>query len=310
MYLEGGTFDDLLRKSLTALLDHGSHIKPGKGNALEIIGLTLRLTNPLARFSRTESRGVLFSALGETLWYFSGSDDFNAVEHYIPTYRDRCATPLHVDRSEAAYGPRWQAQMPFLIGAIKRDYTRRAVLSIYRQSDQKNEYEALCTCTIQFLPRSGVLHASTYMRSNDAYTGLAHDIFAFTLLQEYLARTAGLQVGQYTHQVGSFHLYEENYASAKRYIAGGYSDDIPMEPMPQEDPQAGLGWLLQTELALRTGASPPDATGIDDYWQDLAILLRARPLRKSGQVNELRGLLAALKSQSFRTFIQDEISRV
>lgn len=67
MYFEGNTFDDLLRAALQAILDRGRPIKPSKGDALEIIGATLRLTNPLARFSRTEDRGVLFSALGETL---------------------------------------------------------------------------------------------------------------------------------------------------------------------------------------------------------------------------------------------------
>lgn len=200
--------------------------------------------------------------------------------------------------------------MPFLMRAIRKDNTRKAVLSLYNQGDQINTYDVPCTCTLQFFPRSGVLHASAYMRSNDAYTGMAHDIFAFTLLQEFLARTAGLEVGHYIHQVGSFHLYEPNFKAAERYLEGGYSDDIPMEAMPREDPQAGLDWLLQTELALRTGASMPDAIGIDDYWRDLSILLRARPLRNAGQAEKLRDLLTELKSQSFRTFIQDEIARV
>src|SRR3954467_11061230 len=106
MFIEGETFDDILRKGLRQLLDQGHPIRPSKGDATEVIGACLKLQNPRARFSRTETRGVLYSALGETLWYLSGSDEFDFIEHYIPGYRQRCETPADVKRSEAAYGPR------------------------------------------------------------------------------------------------------------------------------------------------------------------------------------------------------------
>ena len=41
----------------------------------------------------------------------------------------------------------------------------------------------------------------TYMRSNDAYWGLPHDVFAFTMLQEILARSLTLELGTYKHAV-------------------------------------------------------------------------------------------------------------
>jgi thymidylate synthase len=210
MFIEGETFDDLLRKGLQAVLEHAHPIKPTKNDAAEIIGVSLKLNNPLARFSRTENPGVLYSALGETLWYLSGSDEFDVIEHYIRSYRERCETPAHVVHSEAAYGPRLKSQMPFIKDKIRKPDTRKAVVAIYREADQHNLYDVPCTCVLQFFPRSGVLHAMAQMRSNDVYTGMAHDIFAFTMIQEFLARSAGLEVGYYVHQVGSFHLYDED----------------------------------------------------------------------------------------------------
>jgi thymidylate synthase len=127
MYIEGETLDDLLRASLYAVMARGHRIAPTKGNARELIGVTLRLANPLARFSRNESRGVLFSALGETLWYLSGSDDFDVIEYYIPRYRERCETPSEVSRSEAAYGPRLKAQLPFILRMLGKKDTRPGV---------------------------------------------------------------------------------------------------------------------------------------------------------------------------------------
>ena len=309
MYIEGDTFDDLLRKGLRALLDGGRLIKPGKGQALELIGVTLRLADPLARFSRTESRGVLFSALGETLWYLSGSDQFDIIEHYIPTYRARCDTPVEVQKSEAAYGPRLLSQMPKIIEAIGKNDTRRAVISIFREADHGNKHDVPCTCTLQLFPRSGVLHALAHMRSNDVYTGMAHDIFAFTFLQEYLARATGLELGHYVHQVGSFHLYDADRAPVERYLAGGIADDIPMHPMPSDDPQGGLNWLLAAEASLRLRGILPDPIGIDPYWQDLAALLRVRPLRLARKKDELNSILQTMRSRAFRTFLQDEIAR-
>src|SRR5262249_38079098 len=139
MFIEGETFDDLLRKSLRLILEHGSRIRPSKGDAVEIIGACLKLQNPRARFSRTENRGVVYSALGETLWYLSGSDEFEFIEHYVPRYREYCGTPSTVQTSEAAYGPRLKKQMPFIERAIQNMDTRKAVLAIYREEDHQNE---------------------------------------------------------------------------------------------------------------------------------------------------------------------------
>jgi thymidylate synthase len=309
MVIEGETFDDILRKSLRGILEEGHPIRPNRGGATEVIGSCLKLLNPRARFSRTENRGVLYSALGETLWYLSGSDEFDVIEHYITHYRERCKTPVHVKHSEAAYGPRLKTQMDFIKKTICRNDTRQAVISIYREADHDNVYDVPCTCVLQFFPRSGVLHAMAQMRSNDVYMGMAHDIFAFTLLQELLARSAGLELGIYVHQVGSFHLYDSDRAKAERYLAGGIADTVPMEPMPAENPQPGLDWLLGAEVSLRVGNLVPDASGVDPYWQDLARLLQVRKLREVGNQGGLRMMQDEMHSNAFRTFIQDEIGK-
>ncbi|HEX8168675.1 MAG TPA: thymidylate synthase [Beijerinckiaceae bacterium] len=309
MFIEGETFDDLLRKGLCAILEHGLPIKPRKKEATEIIGVSLKLHNPCARFSRTENRAVLFSALGETLWYLSGSDDFEMIEHYIPRYREHCETPPDVAHSEAAYGPRLKRQMNFVKEKIKKRDTRNAVISIYREEDHNNKYEYPCTCTLQFFPRAGNLHMVAQMRSNDVYKGMAHDIFAFTFLQELLARSAGLEMGSYMHQVGSFHLYDRDRAKAERYIEGGLADTIPMVPMPPEDPECGLEWLLSAAAALRKGDNVPSSSGIAPYWQDLANLLRIKSLRDARNKAGLLAIRDAMHSDVFRTFIQDEIEK-
>ena len=311
MFIEGETFDDLLRRGLQGILQHGHPIKPTKNEATELIGVCLKLDKPRARFSRTENRSVLYSALGETLWYLSGSDEFNVIEHYIPSYRKHCGSPPpEITTSEAAYGPRLTTQMEFIKKQIHKRDTRKAVIAIYREGDQKNSFDVPCTCVLQFFPRSGVLHAMAQMRSNDVYKGMAHDIFAFTMLQEFLARSADLELGSYIHQVGSFHLYDSDRVRAEAYIARGIPDTIPMDPMPPGDPQLGIKWLLSAEASLRLGGEIPDASGIEAYWQDLARLLQVKKLSNGTNQLELRAIRDAMHTKVFDTFLQDEISRV
>jgi thymidylate synthase len=47
----------------------------------------LVLNNPRARLSRTESKGKLFSALGELFWYLSKENNLEFIEYYLPKYK-------------------------------------------------------------------------------------------------------------------------------------------------------------------------------------------------------------------------------
>ena len=310
MQIIGETIDDLLRCGLQRLLEQGSHINPRKGAATELVGVNLRLGNPRARFSRMETRGILYSALGEILWYLSGSDEFSFIEHYIPKYRERCNTPSGVEHAEAAYGPRIQHQLPYLKELLHKPDTRRAVISIYRHEDQKNLYDFPCTCILQFLPRNGKLHAIAYMRSNDIFIGFPHDVFAFTFIQEWLACCSGLKLGEYIHMVGSFHLYADDRERAHKYLEEGVADTVPMDPMPNDDPEGSLEWLQQTESAARAQTSCPEGSKIAAYWHDLALIFQARRLRVARLANELERLRDAMHSSVFRAFLNDEIDKI
>ena len=83
----GASADDVMRSSIAEVLESGIRITPSKGAALELHPVVLELTNPLARLSRTEARGRLFSALAETCWYLSRSNDVEFISYYLEHYR-------------------------------------------------------------------------------------------------------------------------------------------------------------------------------------------------------------------------------
>src|SRR4029453_8927030 len=95
---------------------------------------------------------------------------------------------------------------------------------------------ASCTSTLQFVIRDHRLNLMTTMRSNDAYFGLPHDIFCFTMLQDLIARSLDIELGTYVHSVGSLHVYEEKIDFVSRYLDEGWQQSMEMPPMPPGDP--------------------------------------------------------------------------
>lgn len=116
------------------------------------------------------------------------------------------------------------------------------------------------------------------MRSNDIYRGFPGDVFAFTFIQELVANTLGLEVGNYSHFVGSLHLYDCDEPRARDYLSEGFQSPISMPPMPHSDPWPSVSWLLRAEQLIRSGSPVPPAADIDSYWVDLARLLRMKYL--------------------------------
>ena len=271
------SLDDVLRVVLDHLMRDGSRIEPTKGPALEELGAVIRLSNPRARISRSHGRSKIYSALGEFLWYLSGSDLVDPVRYYLPRY------PGEVDgRIEGAYGPRLfgeKGRISEIVDRLRENPdSRRAVVQVFEHSDLSNLKDVPCTTTLQFLLRDGLLNLVVNMRSNDAYIGLPHDVFTFTMIQELIARQLGVEIGAYFHFVGSLHLYEKDIADARCFLEEGWQSDKAMPAMPVKDPWPGLNWLLNVERMLRLseqGAPTLGELGSHPYWDDLARLLIA-----------------------------------
>lgn len=319
MYLSAETLDDLLLKVYRRLLRKrgASDITPTKGPATEINGVLLQITNPRARLSRTERKNTLFSCLGEFLWYLAGSDKLDFIQYYIQKY-DKFS-----DDGETiygAYGPRLFSlngtidQVRNVIETLRASSTsRRAVIQLFRGEDLadnlKSRREDLpCTCTLQFTVRKHQLHMMVMMRSNDAYLGLPHDVFAFTMLQELIARSLGVEVGTYKHAVGSLHLYTEHTKVTQDYLDEGVQERVPMPPMPLGDPWSSVKKLLEAEGTIRQGGQPPLA-GLEPYWSDLVRLLKVFRYSQDTANREQRQKINEIKKQMDSSFYNAHIAK-
>lgn len=308
--VEADTVDDLLRDAVGRVVTDGEENTAKRGSTKELLGASLELTNPRARLSRTEKRRRASSAVAELCWYLRGTNDGETIAFWIPMYRNEIESDGNV---AGGYGPRLfgegeNAQVVRVTEMLRSNpNTRRAVIQLFDRSDLHSEPRHLdvpCTCTIQFFCRRDLLHVVVTMRSNDVYIGLPHDVFAFTMLQEIVARELNVEPGRYIHMVGSLHMYSQNVADAAQFLSEGWqSTDSPMPPMPPGSQQQHIRELLQAEEQLRSSVRYSDLDlPSSQYWADLVRVLALRLAQRDGD-REAAGLISAqFNDATFATF--------
>ena len=299
-----------MRVVLEEILRHGKHVQSTKGGNTEITGVLLELLNPRARLSRTESRGKPFSCLGELCWYLSETDSLDFIKYYLPAYGEFAED----NKLYGAYGPRlfsWNGLQQFstIIRLLrKKPNSRQAVIQLFSGVDIVEEHKDVpCTSTLQFLVRDDALHLLVNMRSNDIHWGLPHDVFCFTMLHEVLARTLSIKLGTYKHMVGSLHLYDNQQNNAKLFLNEGWQQtNLPMPPMPMEDPWSAIGLLKEAERKIRTigiGACE-NLEEVDSYWADLVRLLQVFRHLKDGSISGINEIKSEMQNACYVSYIE------
>lgn len=282
MIIDGRYLDEIMRKLYSELSKSTDTFIAGKGPGQDLLGPKIVLKDPRARISATATRGRLISALGEFCWYMNGSADLDFIRFYIPEY-----PPEEVEGSiEEAYGPRLigTGQFGHTINQIDRVIdrlrqkpdTRRAVISLLEPNDlEPVRSEAPCTIALQFIRRRGHLHLIAIMRSNDAYLGFPHDVFCFTMMQELVARSLSIKMGEYHHFATSLHLYEKHRGKVSAYLEEGFQNPtFAMPKMPSGCQLSNLKDFLDTEQSIRNSTiTAAGEINLPPYWKDLALVL-------------------------------------
>ena len=308
MEIEAETLDDVLATLYPELLDRGDGNAASRGTTNEKVGVLLRITKPRARLSRSFSRGKPFSALGELLWYLARSDKLDFIKRYISRYEDESDDGVSV---HGAYGPRLFAmrdginQIENVIRLLqKRGTSRRAVIQLFNAEDIDGEFKEIpCTTTLQFFLREGRLHLIVTLRSNDAFKGLPHDVFCFTMLQEMIAVRLAAELGEYRQFVGSMHMYSDDFDDARKYLDEGFQRAVEMPVMPAIDPFGLIPTLLRAERKIRAGdVVIASETFGEPYWADVVRLLQV--FDATGDKERLLVLKSEFSSPIYRSYLE------
>lgn len=312
MTIEGRYLDEILRKLYGELSKSTDTFEASKGKGHDLLGQKVVLKDPRARISATATRGMLISALAEFCWYMSGSADLDFIRFYLKDYPPKDAT----GSLEEAYGPRLigTGEFGYKIDQInrvieklrKKPDTRRAAITLLESSDlEPSQKEAPCTVGLQFIRRRERLHLVAMMRSNDAYLGFPHDVFCFTMIQELVARSLGIRVGDYHHFATSLHLYENDQDSVAAYLGEGFQNPIfAMPKMPPGCQMSNLSAFLDVERAIRKGEiTSASQISLPQYWRDLSlVLLRCADSRYKRGTNAREANFAQIGDPFYKNF--------
>lgn len=243
------SIDALYEKACYALMYNAEYESNPRGlRTKEMTNVALVLMNPYKRIVTLPSRKLSLRYLaGELSFYLAESDSLPFIAHYSAFWNKISDDGKTVN---SAYGKRiFEEQFRYCLKQLLMDPdTRKAVMVIYDKHDSKTtSKDNPCTMTLQFLVRDNRLNFTVFMRSNDVWLGTPYDIAFFTLVQERMLiclkmheKFHEVKMGEYTHIVGSFHVYENHWDEA-RMCANGYGSD----PSNAEMPRISLSFELE-----------------------------------------------------------------
>lgn len=234
MEIVKNTFAELYKEALNAVVKSSDYSSIPRGQAIkEILGMKLVLTDPTSNIFTNDIRSVISNYLaGELQWYFSGSNKLEHIAEYSKfwtklanadkTLNSAYGYQIFVDKNEHGLTEwEWVKQ-----SIINDPDTRQACFKINKPAHSfigNKDYP--CTMFGQFFVRDNELSLHITMRSNDIIKGLTYDLPFFTLLMRQLqlelreqSKFKYLELGNYIHNVNSFHLYTKDSGLAEKML--------------------------------------------------------------------------------------------
>ena len=195
-------------------------------------GMTLELPAPVTTVYKNPAQRVLVSSARdanpffhfmESLWILAGRDDVKFLSEFnkrMVDFSDDTKT------FNAAYGYRLRNQfndsgncdldqIEEVIDILTNDpNSRQAVCQIWDSADlNKDTRDKACNMSIVFRMRNQRLDMTVFNRSNDMIWGAyGANVVQFSMIQEYVAASLGVNMGTYSQVSNSFHVYTEGAA--------------------------------------------------------------------------------------------------
>ncbi|MEU6403159.1 thymidylate synthase [Streptomyces sp. NPDC046985] len=290
------------------------HIEARGNAAREVIGVSFRLSDPRQRLPYLASRKTnpVFQ-FAEALWYLSGRRDLEMIGYYAPSMRSSSRDGVTLGGSaygHALFNPvDGDTTSPFdhVLEVLRTEPdSKRGYLPVFsaRESAVTDNPDVACLAGLHLLVRDGQLHMVCNMRANDLDCGLLSDVFSFTMIQEYAAVQLGLQLGHYTHTIGSAHVNDRNEERIREVLNEAHlrraPQRFPFPAMSAESRPSTIRRLLEHEELLRTNAVTYSADQIahldlEAYWQQAVLLFEVyRQIRHDKTDTVSRQVLDAL----------------
>ena len=222
-------------KALNYCYKYGTDVESRAGNVRKVFGYQMRfdLTNG---FPAVTTKKLAWKAVvSELLWFLEGSNDERRLAEIL--YNDKKENlkdkkTIWTQNANAdywkpksqfegdvgkIYGVQWRNfngvdQIENLINDLKtKPDSRRHILSAWNPSELDSMSLPPCHAFSQFFIVNNKLSCQLYQRSCDMFLGVPFNIASYSLLIHILAKECNLEVGEFIHTLGDFHIYKEHF---------------------------------------------------------------------------------------------------
>jgi thymidylate synthase len=216
-------------KQYLDLLDHvmknGVHKEDRTGTGtISVFGYQMRFDLregfPLLTTKKLHLKSILY----ELLWFLRGESNIRFLTDHGVTIWNEWARPD--GDLGPVYGVQWRSwpksdgttidQISKVIESIKTNPdSRRHIVSAWNVGELDNMALPPCHLLFQFYVADGKLSCQLYQRSCDIFIGVPFNIASYALLTVMMARTTGLQPGEFVHTLGDAHIYLNHIEQVK-----------------------------------------------------------------------------------------------
>ena len=180
--------------------------------------------------------------VSELLWFLEGSNDERRLAEIL--YNDkkenlRDKKTIWTQNAQAdywkpkakfegdvgkIYGVQWRNfngidQINTLFNGIKNNpNSRRHILSAWNPAELHLMSLPACHAFSQFFVSEQKLSCQLYQRSCDMFLGVPFNIASYSLLTHLIARECNLDVGEFVHTLGDFHIYHEHFKQVETQL--------------------------------------------------------------------------------------------
>ncbi|GIW89714.1 MAG: thymidylate synthase [Pirellulaceae bacterium] len=215
---------DLMRE----ILEHGVEKSDRTGvGTKSLFGKQLRFDLSKGFPLLTTKRVHFKSVLVELLWFLRGDTNIKFLHDHGVTIWDEWADEL--GDLGPVYGKQWRSwetkdgraidQIKWVEYRLRtKPDCRRMIVNAWNVGEIDQMALPPCHLLFQFYVADGRLSCQMYQRSADYFLGVPFNIASYAALTMMMAKTTGLEPGEFVHTFGDVHLYLNHLEQAQAQL--------------------------------------------------------------------------------------------
>tara|TARA_X000000368_G_scaffold373029_1_gene323716 strand:- start:339 stop:1169 length:831 start_codon:yes stop_codon:yes gene_type:complete len=229
-------------EALKNCYEFGTDVDSRAGKVRRAFGYQMRYDLSKGFPAVTTKKLAWKAVVSELLWFLEGSNDERRLAEILyedsrenlkdkktiwtqnansSYWKSKSKFPGDVGK---IYGVQWRDfngvdQIKNLISGLKKEpNSRRHILTAWNPQELDLMSLPPCHAFSQFFVSNNKLSCQLYQRSCDMFLGVPFNIASYSLLVHLLASECSIQVGEFIHTLGDYHIYHEHFEAVEMQL--------------------------------------------------------------------------------------------